>query len=60
MVMKVAKEDISKILAKADITVNSVALNKEKIKGCFYTVLGTCQKTFVTGCMYEIDRILLY
>ena len=27
-----------------------MALSKEKKKGCFYTVLGTCQKTFVTGC----------
>ena len=35
--------------------VNSVALSKEKKKGCFYTVLGTCQKTFVTGCMYFLD-----
>ena len=34
--------------------VNSVALSKEKKKGCFYTVLGTCQKTFVTGCRYLI------
>ena len=32
--------------------VNSVALSKEKKKGCFYTILGTCQKTFVNGCMY--------
>ena len=31
--------------------VNSVALSKEKKKGRFYTVLGTCQKTFVTGCI---------
>ena len=34
--------------------VSSVALSKEKKKGCFYTVLGTCQKTFVTGCIIQI------
>ena len=28
-----------------------MALSKEKKKGCFYTVLGTCQKTFVTSCI---------
>ena len=52
MVMKVVKEDLSKILARADITESTQWLSsKEKKKGCFYTVLGTCQKTFVTGCI---------
>ena len=34
-----------------------MALNKEKKKGCFYTVLGTCQKTFVNSCTYILSNI---
>ena len=33
-----------------------MALSKEKKKGCFYTVSGPCQKTFVTGCSIEVIR----
>ena len=39
--------------------VNSVALSKENKKRCFYTVFGTCQKTFVTGCMGVCNKSLL-
>ena len=50
------KEDISKILARADITelTQWLSLFKDKKKGCFYTVLGTCQKTFVASCILKI------
>ena len=37
-----------------------MALSKEKKKGCLYTVLGTCQKTFVTGCNAKNVNILSY
>ena len=35
-----------------------MALSKEKKKGRFYTVLGTCQKTFVTGCIFTEAQFL--
>ena len=55
MVMKVVKEDISKILARADITESTQWLSvKNRNRGGFFTVLGTRQKTFVTGCIIRL------
>ena len=52
--MKVVKEELSKILARANITESTQWLSvKKRKKGCFYTFLGPAQKTFVIGCTYS-------
>ena len=33
---------------------------QRKEKGAFLTVLGTCQKTFVTGCMYKSKNTAIF
>ena len=60
MVMKVVKEDLNKIFARADITESTQWISVKKTKrGVFYTVLGTCQKTFITCCTYVTNIEML-
>ena len=50
MLMKVEEEDISKILARADITQSTQRLLAKKQKRSFCTVLGTCKTIIENDC----------
>ena len=52
MLMKFAKEDISKIFARADITDSSWRLSAKKQKEVFYTVLSICKITLEHDCIH--------